>query len=200
MLPALLLSIAAGPDIQVSAYIDGDSLDAGATHEIVVEFALPANLRNANDKIAPLIQIDVPAGVTLEGRELTAHEDLARNEFLQLPYERAVAVGEFPARIPFHLERDAPDATVGISLVAYLVDDAGEHSFLRRRLELPLAPGAEAREGDAADSSWGKDETLLQIGQRAADFELPRGDGSPVALTDYIGDKNIIVTTYRAYW
>jgi len=201
LLPILSLvssGIAPG-EVQVSARLEASALTVGPTYEIVLDLALPAGLSNANSKIAPVLQIDVPDGVTLDGEVLTTHEDLARNEFLQEPFERALT--DFPARIAFQLEK-APEAgaTIGLNLVAYLIDDADQHSFLRRRLELPLAPMASARRVDELRSDWTTDVRLLQIGQRAADFELPREDGSLVGLTDYIGEKNIIVTTYRAFW
>ena len=69
-----------------------------------------------------------------------------------------------------------------------------------QRFELPLEPGVEAEEVAADESSWGVDEELLQIGDKAVDFELPRADGTTVKLSDYLGKKNIIVTTYRAFW
>ena len=58
----------------------------------------------------------------------------------------------------------------------------------------------DAVEVPATTSKWGVDEKLLQIGDKATDFVLPRADGSEVALEPYLGEKNIIVTTYRAHW
>ncbi|MFT5478508.1 MAG: hypothetical protein ACI8Y8_003876, partial [Planctomycetota bacterium] len=184
---------------RISARLEAAKLEVGPTYEIILQLDLPEGLTNANAKIAPVLQIDVPEGVTLDGKVFSSYEDLAGNEFLQMPYERALS--EFPARIGFRLDSlPATDAVIGLNLVAYLVDGSGQHSFLRRRLDLALTPGASAIQVDASRSDWGNDPTTLQIGQRAADFELPRADGSIVGLTDYIGEKNIIITTYRAFW
>ena len=64
---------------------------------------------------------------------------------------------------------------------------------------LPLEPGATATEGSANESDWGKGD-FLKIGDKAEPFELPRADGSTLSLGEYLGKKNVIVTTYRAFW
>ena len=199
MLTTLILALAGVPEVSVTATLEASALEPGTDYEIVVDMELPEGLSHSNKRIAPILQIDVPPGVTLAGRVLTTHQELARNEFLQAPFERAVT--EFPTRVGFKLDEvPAKDATIGLNVVGYLVDGEGEHSFLRKRLELPIKPGAHARESKDLKSTWGTDNPLLQIGQRAANFELPREDGSVVALSDYIGETDVIVTTYRAFW
>ncbi len=34
----------------------------------------------------------------------------------------------------------------------------------------------------------------------AIDFTLPQYGGTEISLSDYLGKKNIIITTYRAHW
>ena len=95
----------------------------------------------------------------------------------------------------------APDERFGLNLLGYVSTRPGEDdAFLRRRLELAVAPGAAGETVSAENSHWGADEGLLNIGDRAALFDLPRADGSRVALEQFLGDKNIVVTTYRAHW
>ncbi len=185
--------------VGITATIDATSLEVGVEYEIIIEiYPGEASTRDAGIP-APFLQIDVPPSVKLSGRVLETYRELSDNEFLQKPYERLLK--QLPARIGFQLvAQPGPEETIGLNVVAYLEGPSGEKTFLRRRLELPVAPGAEAVPGDATDSSWGTDETLLQIGDRAAPFELPRADGTMVALESYLGEKNIIVTTYRAYW
>ena len=78
--------------------------------------------------------------------------------------------------------------------------DAGGSFFLRRRFELPLEPNAEAVEVAPTTSSWGPDPLLLQLGARVDDLTLPDAGGTEISLGDYLGHKNLIVTTYRAHW
>ena len=204
-LPLLLIvaSLQAGelPDepIGITATLDATSLEVGVEYEIILEL-YPGEASTSEAGIpAPFLQIDVPPSVKLSGPVLETYTELSRNEFLQEPYERLLK--QLPARIGFQLiAPPGPEETIGLNVIAYLEGPDGEKLFLRRRLELPLTPGAEAVAGDVNDSSWGTDETLLQIGDRAAPFELPRADGTIVALESYLGEKNIIVTTYRAFW
>ena len=83
---------------------------------------------------------------------------------------------------------------------SYTEDGEVHDFFYRKRLELPVKAGADAVEGDSTDSTWGADEELLDIGDKATPFVLPRADGSEFDLQSVLGRKNIIVTTYRAHW
>ena len=105
------------------------------------------------------------------------------------------------ARIGFKLRRrPSADDQFGLNILAYVGSKSGDESwFVRRRLTLPLKPNATAVPASPDVSDWGK-EDLLQIGEPAAAFSLPTADGSTVSLDQYLGKKNIIVTTYRAYW
>lgn len=133
----------------------GEQPAAGDRAEIRVELAWPDTVSASEAGLpAPILQLDVPACARLTEEHVTGYRALSRNEFLEAPYERLVR--DTTASIP--LELVAPPAegdTVGLVLVAYVSDPAGERvRFLRRRIELPLAPGATSRAGDDLDSSW----------------------------------------------
>lgn len=183
--------------VRVTARLEG-TLAVGAEARIVIDLDLGQASAAEAGIPAPILQLDVPPSVQLAGRELTDLKELARNQFMSEPYERLLQ--ELPATVAFTLlSAPATDATIGINVIGYLRTEDGD-VFLRRRLELPLRAGAAAEPGSADDSSWGRDDALLAIGDRAALFDLPRADGSRVALEQYLGDKNIVVTTYRAHW
>lgn len=194
------LSLADDPSVRVGARLAPGPLAVGDGSSFVVEVTgeRGASTRGAGMP-APILQLDVPPGVTLEGEHLTTLEALSENEFLEAPYERLIEDGS--ATVTFRLDATpAEDATIGIVVTGYV--DGGPEGpwFLRRRLELPLVPGAVARPGDDADSSWGTDPERLVIGARAPLFELPRPDGTTVALEQFLGSKNLLITTNRAYW
>ena len=86
-------------------------------------------------------------------------------------------------------------------LIKYLTTDPAANGwFARRRLALPVKGGAVAKQVDANESNWGRDDKLLQIGSKAVPFNLPKADGEKLALETYLGKKNIVVLTYRAFW
>jgi hypothetical protein len=89
-----------------------------------------------------------------------------------------------------------------LNVIAYVSRPGSEDAyFVRRRLHLPLRPGAAAEPADAAVSDWGDATSGLQIGAPAAPFALPRADGTTVSLSDALqAGKHVIVTTYRAFW
>lgn len=196
-LPALLPSNG-GSDIAVSARIAAEELEVGVEYTFEVDLELAAGTSSANAGVpAPILQLDVPPSVELSGRVLNARQ-VAANNFLDQPYERLMTTT--PTTVGFKLTAaPAPDETIGINVIAYLRSEDGA-AFSRRRLELPLVPGAEAREVKANRSTWGANEDLLQIGDDAATFSLPRGDGTFVPLEDYLGKQKVIVLTYRAHW
>jgi hypothetical protein len=176
-----------------------EPLEAQSSYEIELNMDVPEGLSTSEAGIPyPLIQIDVPKSAKLEGKVLKKHQELARNEFLQAPYERIVEA--WPARIRFQLIR-APkeDEAFEINVVAYVTSADGKVSFVRERIRLPLASGATSEPADATTSQWGEDRHL-QIGDKAKDFTLPTGEKEKVSLKSYRGSKNVIVTTYRAHW
>jgi hypothetical protein len=194
--------LAAGPTDQaltVDATFPDEPIAAGQEYEIAVDVRLAEGWTASEAGLPKMfLQIEVPASVTLVGKELTGR-DLMRNGFVQEPWERLIDPGTTTVR----LHVDAPpanDARIGLSVIAYLrANESDDAWFVRRRLELPLRSGATATPGDAGDSTWGRGATV-QIGEPAVDFSLPRADGSEVALAAFKGRKNVVLMTYRAHW
>lgn len=200
-----LAAASPGPadDAGLSARLDvagAEALVPGTACALVVEVApeLRGQAQEA-DMPAPILQLDVPACVELSGERLTTYEELMRNEFLEAPFEHLLKGPT--TRVELVLKSaPAEGETIGLVFTGYTKGGDGRPAFFRRRLELPLAPGAEAVRGDDRDSSWGDDDLLLQIGDPVVPFELPRPDGSLASLDPYLGAKNVIVTTFRAHW
>lgn len=203
---ALLGLLTAGidpPTVRVAASLPAQSLEVPGRYSFVVEVELPEGASSVatgwkTDPAAPFLQIDVPSSVRLVGEPLTTYRELAANEFVAEPFERLLR--ELPAQVEFELiAAPGADEVIGLNLIGYVRSEE-EEWFMRRRLELPVRANAVAEEVSATNSSWSCDERLLQIGDDAAPFVLPQGDGTELALADLIGEKNIIVTTYRAHW
>ncbi len=203
LLTALILSplLDDRPPVEISAFVDADELAVGEEYEFLLTVAFPeAVTASKAGAPAPFLQIDVPPSVKLTGRYVETYRDLARNEFLQEPYERLLADEE--TAIPFELvAAPAADERIAFSVIAYVSAENEEDAyFLRRRFELPVKGLADAVEVASTTSSWGTDEALLQIGDKAAPFTLPLADGTKLDLAEHLGKKNVIVTTYRAHW
>ena len=202
----LALLVAAGQPadgpVNLSARLMTDSLAAGQTHRIALTATLAEGWVFPEARTAIrgfIVQVDVPRAATLAGEVLTDPRMLARNEFLQAPYERLVEAGETSIEFTVSAPPAAGEA-FGLNIVAY-IQKAGtdEHRFIRRRLELPLKAQAVATEGDAGNTHWGAADTL-HVGDKADSFALPQFGGAMVDLKDFLGDRNIIITTYRAHW
>jgi len=196
----LALSVASDSALTASARIDETELKVGSTADLVVDISVPEDLSISDAGMPkPLLQIQVPDSVRLEGKVLTTRKELSRNEYLSAPFERAVGPGS--NRIAFMLTgTPQPGAHFGLNVIAYASNADGQGArFVRKRLEVPLKPGASSREVPPTESAWGNDSTL-QIGQKAQAFELPKADGTRFDLENLIGKKNILVTTYRAHW
>ncbi len=202
VLPLLFAGAQPPADVlTVSAELAADELKVGRTYEIVVRTAIADGWSSSKAGVpAPLLQIDVPPSVELSGRVLTKHKELSRNEFLQAPFERLLKQRE--EHIEFTLTQDpAPDEQIGLNIMAYVTQDPTKDSFfVRRRLVVPVTARAKGAESPPTDSSWGMDRDLLQIGDTASDFSLPKAFDPPIGLSNYLGQKNIIVMTYRAHW
>ncbi len=186
--------------LTVSASMDSGEWTPGSDHVLNLEVTMKDGWSASTSGIPqPLLQIQKPASVTLEGKVLTKFEDLARNEFLQAPYERLIEGTR--AEIGFTVKGDPRDGeTLAFTVLAYVSDDPDSRGwFVRKRMEVELKPDAVAKEVSAEDSTWG-DSGVLQIGDDAESFELPRADESYLVMDDYLYEKNIVVTTYRAYW
>ena len=202
MLPLLLAAAQPPADVlSVSAELAADELTVGRPYEIVLRVEIADGWSASKAGVpAPLLQIDLPPSVKLSGRVLTTHKELSKNEFLQAPFERLLKGKEH--RIEFELTQEPrPGEQIGLNIMTYVAQDAKKDSFfVRRRLVVPVAAGAKGVESAPTDSSWGIDRDLLQIGDVASDFSLPKAFDPPIGLSNYLGQKNVIVTTYRAHW
>ena len=187
--------------IDISATLDAKSLVVGQEYEIQLTVSLAEGWSASAAGIPkPILEIDVPKSVQLSGKVLSEYRELSRNEFLQAPYERMIEVGSNVVQFTLTSEPNDGDR-ISLNIIAYLRHGEDENAFfVRKRLELPLKPGAAAQPGDSSNSNWGDDGSGLQIGEHAKPFALPRADGSTVTLDDYLGKTNIILTTYRAHW
>jgi hypothetical protein len=198
---ALLAVPAAASDdaVSIRAWLEPGPLEVGAAGAFIVELEYSDGVHASEAGIpAPFLQLDVPEGMRLSERHLTDLKDLAKNEYLQAPYERLMS--DPYVRVPFELDAaPAADATLGILVSGYVttVDDA---FYLRERLELPLREGAQAEPGDDRDSSWGTDTTLLAIGDQVPDFSLPGVGDERVTLSEELQRGHVLLTTYRAFW
>lgn len=208
MIEALFMSAAiagaAPPDSQtlaVSATLGPEPLLAGSEGAIAVELVLAEGWSAADAGIPrPLLQIEVPDSVELTGKRIETFAELARNDFINEPYERVLEIGSGTIGFKLSSEPEQGDV-IALNVLSYLREgDSDEAYFLRQRLHLPLKSGAEATPADAAVSTWSGSESGLQIGAEATDFQLPRADGTTVSLSDFKGKSNVIVTTYRAFW
>lgn len=193
---------AATPDeaFTVSARIDAESLVKGQTYDIVIDWSVAEGLSPGGAGVpAPILQIDAPRAIQLSGKVLRGHRELSQNEFLQAPYERLMKKPQ--VRIGFTLRKEpGSEDSIGLNILAYVgSEESGEAAFVRRRLELRIAPNASSTDAEATNSAWGKNK-LLKIGDKAATFKLPRADGEKIGLKQYRGKKNVLVTTYRAHW
>ena len=147
----------------------------------------------------PILQVDAPECVKLLGAppsELVTPLDFETND-LRFPFGRKVFEEE--TRVAFELLR-APEAgeRIELNLIYWLDNDMPEKArFFRRRLELELAPDAQATPGDAKKTSWGEQETL-NVGDKT-NFVLTSHDGYEVELAEYLG-SSVLIATYRAYW
>lgn len=204
ILPFLLISLGSQPPadvLRVSASLDANPLAIGSNHEIVLKVSIKEGWSAAAAGVpAPLVQIDVPPSVALSGKILITHKELSRNEFLQAPFERLLKKQE--ERIGFSLVKTSDaDERIGLNIMAYVSQDPTMDSFfIRRRFELEVKAGAQAVAAAGTKSDWGMDKNLLQIGEPARDFNLPKAFDPPIGLSNYLGQKKIIVMTYRAHW
>lgn len=146
-----------------------------------------------------LLQLDVPPSVRIEGRVIDDPRQLQRNEFVEEPWERQF--DPTGGEVRFRLTGEpAADERLGISVLLFLEDEDGARTFVRRRVDLPLTGGASVTTSAAAtDSGWGRNGTL-EIGQRATAHDLPRADGTTLKLEEMLGQRPIVITTYRAFW
>ena len=201
LIPLLILATPLPDDaVALSARIDAERLEVGQVYEIVLDLQFADGYSGSRAGVpAPILQIGVPDCVQLTGQVLKTYKEQSSNEFLQEPFERLIKAT--PARIGFTLVKTpASDDRIALNVLAYVAGKTAEDAmFLRRRLLLPVSARAKAESVAPTSSAWGTD-NVLQIGDKADDFTLPRASGQKVSLSRYAGKKNVIVTTYRAHW
>ncbi len=186
--------------VQVSAKIISRDWGAGQRGQIVIEVITGDGWSTTETGLsAPLLQIHAPPNVKLLGKVLTSMTDLKNNEYIHSPYEKLLK--ESRTRLSFVIEQWPNMAEeFGLTVLGY-VNRKGDNTgyFFRKRLALPLKPDARAREVAATDSTWGTLD-VLNIGDKADDFKITSFQDRSVTLSHYLGKKNVIVSTYRAYW
>ncbi|MFQ5501843.1 MAG: hypothetical protein ACE5EQ_06025 [Phycisphaerae bacterium] len=202
MLVPLVLSAPNPPDdvVTVSATLQADRLEIGQSYSFVVEARFKDGWSASDSGIPkPFLQIKTPPSVQLDGKVLKTQRELSKNEYLREPFERLMQGNETTVRFTL-VDEPGEDERIALNIIAYASDDpANDAWFIRKRMELPVRPGATAELINATESDWGTGDEL-QIGDQAELFELPRADGSKVSLEQYRGKKNVLVTTYRAFW
>ncbi len=202
LLPLLLVSGGGIPDdaFVVTATLASDALEVGDEYAVEIKVTLKDGWSASDSGIPkPMLQIEPPKCLKLSGKVLKDFRELSRNEFLREPYERLIKVGK--STVKFKLTRKPrANERIALNVLAYVSDESNSNAhYVRRRLLLPIKPNAVAEAGDAAESTWGVVKTL-QIGDKAKLFSLPQADGKRIKLRNYLGKKNILITTYRAYW
>ena len=205
-MPQLVLFLAlagVGPTdadaFSVRVKLDADKLEVGGKYELelFVEMAKGWSSSEAGMP-APILQIQAPSCVKLEGKVLQAKRDLSRNEYLLAPYERLIKENE--AHVEFTLvAAPSADEHFALNVLAYVGGNDDEQRFVRKRIVVPITANASGSEVAVTSSDWGDHDTL-EIGDKASVFSLPRADGTTLDLSSYLGKKNVIVTTYRAFW
>jgi hypothetical protein len=197
----LVAPVLPADEVRITATLDATEMTVGGAHEIRLEIVFPESVVASEAGVpAPLLQLDVPPSVKLTGKTLTTLKELRANEFIAEPYERLLE--DTLSAISFELvSAPAEGATIGLNVIAYVsAGDGSEPVFMRRRLELSLSAGASAVEATEPNSRWGNDKALLQIGDQLQPFKLPLADGYELSIAEWIGQSNIILTTYRAHW
>ena len=197
----LVAPVLPADEVRITATLDATEMTIGGAHEIRLEIVFPAAVVASEAGVpAPLLQLDLPPSVKLTGKTLTTLKELRANEFIAEPYERLLE--DSITAISFELvSAPAEGATLGLNVIAYVsAGDGSEPVFMRRRLELPLVASATATEATEPNSRWGNDDALLQIGDKLESFALPDADGFELNVGEWIGQSNIILTTYRAHW
>jgi len=186
--------------INVSARIEADSLNVGEEYDVLIDVKMKDGWSaSASGLPSAILQIKVPRSVKLAGKVLETQRELAKNEYLRMPFERLIK--ENPTRVKFKLLRKPKKKDrLRFNVLAYVHSpDGNDDGFVRRRFKLKVKPGAEATSISAKHSSWGRGKEL-QLGDKAVPFKLQRADGSTASLKSYLGKKNVVVTTYRAFW
>jgi len=198
-LSAGIAGSAAAEGVTMTVTLPPGDLASGTVITATVSIELDGLSALGGSAPTTLLQLDVPPSVQLEGRVIDDPRQLQRNEFVEEPYERQFdpAGGEVAFRLT---GTPAPGERLGVSVLLFLEDEDGGRTFVRRRVDLPLTGGtSRTTSSPATDSGWGRNRTL-EIGQRATAHDLPRADGTTLELDELLGQRPIVITTYRAFW
>jgi len=187
--------------LSVTASLDASSLEVGGRYRVLVSVKVDEGWSTTISQVPkPILQIQVPACASLEGKVLETYKELSRVSFLRMPFERVLGGGSESVAFELTSEPKAGDA-FAFNVVAFVSRDPETSSwFVRRRVLVDIVPGARGKADASGESSWGADPKLLQIGKHVEPFELPRADGSIFRLADHLGKRPVLVTTYRAFW
>ena len=72
----------------------------------------------------------------------------------------------------------------------------GYYKFFMKKADLTVLPEETERDDEI---SAGRIESV-HVGSPAPDLTLPDGFGNKVGLRDYIGKKNVVLSTMRTWW
>jgi len=184
--------------IKMDMRIDSAERKVGESMRLFVTVDLKEGWTGSAGKVPNFIlQVDAPACVEMKGPRLEGVRNLSRNGFLRPPEEKMMEGRE--TSFEFKLTK-APgaDDRFAVNLIGYATDaEQTDVWYVRRRMA--LAKGATATRIDESPSKWGIGNEL-ELGDKAVPFKLPQADGTNVDLSQYLGKKNIIVSTYRAFW
>ncbi len=188
------------PPIDDSTIVTRAQMTRGPDYSILIEFDLSADAnRERIELTSPIVQLDVPESVRLNGPRRETHDHMRWSGFIEEPFEWLVEEGK--VKVSFNLRKDVPPGTtIGLSFTAFVrIDDGANDYFLRRRLELPVRANSKSIPGDARDSAWGENAARWRIGDVVRPFSLPRADGSRFDASEHLGKRRIVLVTYRGY-
>jgi len=186
--------------VKMDMRFDSTDCKVGETMRLFVTVDLKEGWTGSAGKVPNFIlQVDAPACVEMQGPRVKGVRSLSRIGFLRPPEEKMMEGRE--TSFEFKLTKSpGADERFAVNLIGYATDaEQTDVWYVRRRMALPLAKGAKAARIDESPSKWGIGNEL-ELGDKAVPFKLPQADGTNVDLSQYLGKKNIIVSTYRAFW
>lgn len=197
--PLFLASAAPDDALQARARIEG-SLEPGATARLVVKIDVKDGWSMSKAGIPnAIVQVDVPKSAVMIGERASTKKELSKAGFIRHPEERFADGNKTTFEFKLMSPPDANDR-FAVNILAYVSPPDGSDAwFVRRRIALPVADGAKSVNVAATRSDWGVGDEL-QLGDKAPLLKLPRADGTLIDLGQHLGKRNILITTYRAFW
>jgi|GEM_PF-1200135 len=196
-----LAGTAPPPDVvKMDMRIDSPDRDVGKTMRLFVSVDLKDGWTgNAGKAPNFILQVDAPDCVEMQGPRLEGIRNLSRNGFLRPPEEKMMEGRE--TSLEFKITKaPSKDDRFAVNLIGYVTDaDNTDVWYIRRRMAFAMTKDAKPTRIDESPSTWGIGNEL-ELGDKAVPFKLPQADGTEVDLSQYLGKKNIIVSTYRAFW